>query len=173
MPIPFELRPDMPEEGLSAAENGLGHTEHVEAQLLRDASEHGRPMVLPDHIPKTHRAIVMAEVARDGGPELYAAVHDAIFSAYYGEGRDIGDAEVLLGIAREHGLDEAGVHEAWNSGAYEERLHAYYHLALQLGVGTTPAGLVCKRLIVGTRPYRVLREAMQECTGAGERRADA
>ncbi|TDB36857.1 MAG: hypothetical protein D9V44_10120 [Actinobacteria bacterium] len=153
----------MPEAGLSASENGLGHSEHVEQHLLKDAAESGHPMVLPDHVPKTHLAMAMAELARDKGTEVYDAVHDAIFSAHYGEGRDIGSKSVLLAVAEAHGLDAAEVEAAWDDGAYDERLHVFARLALSLGVGTTPSALLCNRLIVGTRPYGVLRQVMRDC----------
>ncbi len=166
MPVPFELRPDMPEAGLSASANGLRHSEHVEQHLLKDATESGHPMVLPDHVPKTHLAMAMAEYARDKGSDVYDAVHDAIFSAYYGEGLDIGSKTVLLAIATAHGLDAADVSSAWEAGTYDERLHVFAHLALSLGVSTTPSALLCSKLIVGTRPYGVLHEVMEHCTEA-------
>ncbi|PKQ37835.1 MAG: hypothetical protein CVT59_06090 [Actinobacteria bacterium HGW-Actinobacteria-1] len=165
MPVPFELRPDMPEEGLSAEANGLRHSEHVEQHLLADAREVGHPMVLPDHVPKTHLAMAMAELARDKGTDSYDAVHHAIFSAYYGEGRDIGSKAVLLEIAAAHGLDAREVSTAWDTGTYDERLHVFAQLALSLGVSTTPSALLCNKLVVGMRPYGVLREAMKDCVG--------
>jgi len=165
MPVPFELRSDMPEEGLSAEKNGLRHSEHVEQRLLAHAREAGHPMVLPDHVPKTHLAMAMAELARDKGTDSYDAVHDAIFSAHYGEGRDIGSKAVLLEIAEAHGLDADEVSATWAAGTYDERLHVFAQLALSLGVSTTPSALLCNRLVVGMRPYTVLREAMKECIG--------
>ncbi len=173
MPIPFELRPDMPEEGVSASGSGLSHPEHVEAQLLRQAREAGEPMVLPDHLPKTHLAILMAEVARDHGAAVHAAVHAAIYSAYFGEGRDIGDRTVLLGIALQQGLQDAEVIAAWKADTYEERLRAFAQLALSLGVGTTPAAFACSRLMLGTQPYRVMREVMAQCARTTDDRTRA
>lgn len=173
MPIPFELRPDMPEEGFSAIENGLTHSEHVEARLLKDAAESGHPMVLLDHIPKTHLAMVLGEVARDHGTEVHAGVHATIFSAYYGDGRDIGTREVLLDIAREHDIGPEEVVSAWDRGTYTERLKTFANVAMTLGVSTTPAALVCEHLIVGTRPYGVLRDAMATCVPDDRQHSDA
>jgi len=173
MNVPFELRPDMPEEGISAAENGLGHSERVEAHLLELASAAGHPMVLPDLVPKTHRGMVMAEIARDAGPDVYEAVHEAIFSAHYGLGLDIGSPEVLLEIAAAQGLDQTAVTAAWQDGTYEERLHAFVHLAMELGVNTTPSALMCTQLVVGTRPYKVLAEVMKQCSAPPEKATGA
>ena len=173
MNVPFELRPDMPEEGLSAADNDFDHSEHVEAHLLGLAEAAGHPMVLPHFVPKTHRAMVMAELARDVGPDVYEAVHEAIFSAHYGLGLDIGSQEVLLKIAAAHGLDAAAVTKAWQDGTYEERLNAFVQLAIELGVSTTPSALMCRQLVVGSRPYKVLVDVMKQCSAATEKATSA
>lgn len=161
--VPFELRPDIPDTGISASEHGLTHSERVDARLLEIAAEQGQPMRILDHIPKTHRAMVMAEVARDAGPEVHWRTHMAIFEAYYGEGADIGDPVVLERVAGDAGLDAAAVRAAWADPAYDQRLHQFTHLALYLGVDQTPAALVCNELLIGSRPYGVLQQAIERC----------
>ncbi len=161
--VPFELRPDMPDEGISASEHGLTHSERVEARLVEIAAEQGQPWVALDHIPKTHLAMVMAEVARDKGFEVHWRTHMAIFTAHYGTGADIGDRKVLLGIADEVGLDCAEVERSWADPAFDERLHQFGHLAMHLGVEQTPAALVCNELLIGSRPYGVLQAAIERC----------
>jgi predicted DsbA family dithiol-disulfide isomerase len=174
----------VPPEGWSAAARGLKHTERVEAFIFKQAAETGMPIrdPLPDMLPNTHAAIVMSEVARDAGHDTYRLVKDGIFTAYYGEGRDISDPEVLLDIARSAGLDPDGVRAAWGSEKYERRVHAMRHLALSLGISSTPASLVCNELLIGSRPYKLLAESLERCmltrasienaqvTGAGEER---
>jgi predicted DsbA family dithiol-disulfide isomerase len=183
--VPFELRESIPSEGWSASEHGLRHGERVERFIFREAEEAGLHMTdpLPDLLPNTHGAIVMSEVARDAGPETYRRIHDAIFRAYYGMGRDIADRDVLLDIARSGGLDAEAVREAWGSDKYEQRAHAMRHLALSLGISSTPASLICNELLIGTRPYKLLAESLDRClltrmsventqvTGAGDERA--
>lgn len=159
--IPFELRPDIPEAGISASEYDLVHSERVEEHLVRLAREEGIPYVNTDLIPNTHKAMVVAEVGRDAG--VHERVHRAIFGAYFGEGRDIGDETVLLDVSAQSGLEPEKVVEAWADGRYEERLHGYYHLALELGIDQTPAALICNELIIGSRPYGVLRDAVDRC----------
>jgi predicted DsbA family dithiol-disulfide isomerase len=161
--VPFELRPSAPPGGLSALAEGLTHSERVEKRLLEHAEEAGKPMVLPDLVPNTHLAMVMAEFARDIDPTTHWRVHMAVFDAYYGQGRDIGDSEVLLGVARECGLDEGALKQAWDDGRYEQRLHEYDHVAQHLGIDTTPAALICNELLIGSRPYGVLRDALDRC----------
>ena len=159
--VPFELRPDVPEGGISARAHGLEHTERVEAHLVRLAEDEGVPYVNTDLIPNTHRAMVMAELARDQG--VYDSVHAAIFGAYFGEGRDIGEESVLLDVGTAAGLAAEDIVEAWATGRFEERLHGFYHLGVDLGIDTTPSALICNELIVGSRPYGVIRDAVERC----------
>lgn len=161
--VPFELRPDAPPGGLSAEAEGLRHSERVEAHLIAAAREEGREMVLPDLVPNTHLAMALAEYARDLGEDMHRRAHDAIFDAYYVGGRDIGSREVLLDVASDLGLEPADVTEAWDSGRYDQRIHEYAHLAMHLGIDSTPAALICNELLIGSRPYGVLREAVQRC----------
>lgn len=159
--IPFELRPDMPSEGISARAEGLAHSKKVDEHLYKLAREGGYPMVLPDLIPHTHKALVMGEVARTAG--MHETVHAAIFGAYFGEGLDIGDEDVLLAVADETGLGAEKVRAAWAEGTHEDRLHAYRHLGIGLGVDATPSALICNELMIGSRPYGVIRDAVQRC----------
>lgn len=163
--VPFELRPDMPEEGLQESElEASGHADgHVEEYLLRTAARAGLEMQIPRFLPKTHLALTLGEFARDLGDETHETVHAAIFAAYFAEGRDIGRREVLLEIAKAHGLGTGALTAAWDSGRYDERLHQFSHLGLGLGIASTPAALICNELLIGSRPYEVLKDAIERC----------
>ena len=120
-------------------------------------------MEVMDYIPNTHDALVVGEVARDAGPDMHEAVHSAIFSAYFADGRDIGDRDILLDVASATGLNTAAVREAWESGTYEERLEGFHGVARMLEVSQIPAALVCNELVIGMRPYEVLQQALDRC----------
>jgi len=162
--VPFELRPDMPDEGYQMSElEASGHSERVEEHLLRIAERDGFPMVIPPFLPKTHKAQVVAEMGRDRGQVAHRAIHHALFSAYFAEGKDIGDAQVVLALAEEEGYAREDVERAWREGTYGERLHEFRHLAMHLGLDATPAALICSELIIGARPYQVLKESLDRC----------
>ena len=57
----------------------------------------------------------------------------------------------------------AEVAEAFADGRYDERLHQFRHLALELGISATPSALICNELLIGTRPYEVLEASMERC----------
>jgi len=162
--VPFELHADIPPEGVSAKEHGLAHSERVEEHLRRVARDGGFPLVLPDHLPNTHLALGLGEYARDAGEEQHRLAHQTIFDARYARGLDIGSREVLLGIAEALGFGADDVSKAWEDRRFDKRLDQFRHLAGYLGVAATPAALVCNELLIGSRPYQVLSDALERCT---------
>lgn len=162
--VPFELRPSMPLEGWRVSElEAAGHSDRVSEHLRRVAKKEGFPLVLPEFLPNTHKAHTLAELARDHGSEIHEAVHRSIFAAYFAEGLDIGDEEILLTVAEGAGVDSAAARLAWSEDRYDERLHQFRHVALHIGIDATPATLVCNELIIGSRPAAVIREALKRC----------
>lgn len=161
--VPFELRPQLPAQGVPIEQLGGRHSEHVEEHMLRMASEGGLDLSFPDHMPNTHLALAVGEFARDLGPEVHERVHEAIFAAYNGHSVDIGDLEALLAVVAKSGLDADEVRAALDTGSYDERLHQFQHLGLAFGITATPAALVCNELLIGSRPYQVLEESLQRC----------
>ena len=162
--VPFELRPDMPEEGWQISElEAEGHSDRVHDHLIRAAEKERLPLTVPGFLPNTHKALSVAEVARDEGDALHRTVHREIFHAYFGRGLDIGDEGVLLQLARESGLDTEIVTAALHEDRYADRLHQFRHVALHLGIDATPATLICNELIIGSRPTEVLRTSLERC----------
>ncbi len=161
--VPFELRPDMPGEGMDLSEIGTGHSDRVDDYLERTAAKEGFPFSQPKVLPNTHKALVLGEVARDLGDATHRVVHGAIFEAYFGRGHDIGSRDVLLEIAEEVGIEPRELENAWEQGTHDERLHQFRHVALHLGLDATPAALICNELFIGSRPAGVLREALERC----------
>ena len=154
----------MPEEGYQMSElEAAGHSSHVEDHIERLAAKDGFPWHNPPFLPKTHRALTLGELARDRGEEAHWAMHKAIFTAYFGEMRDIGSEEVLLDIAGAHGFDGPAVQQAWEEDALGERLHQFRHVGMHMGIDSTPAALICNELLIGSRPYQVLRDAIDRC----------
>jgi predicted DsbA family dithiol-disulfide isomerase len=114
--VPFELRPEMSDEAVDLTEAGAGHSQRVDEYLERAAEKEGFPFIQPTLLPSTHRALVLGEVARDLGDAVHRTVHAAIFTAYFGDGKDIGSREVLLGIAGELGIERDELEECVGGG---------------------------------------------------------
>ncbi len=71
-------------------------------------------------------------IVRNAKPETHLALGHAIFDAYFLEGRDIGDAEVLADIASAHGFDRA---DALRIARDESELEKAKHEAREMSGG--------------------------------------
>ena len=109
---PFELNPDLPAEGADRAAYlaaRMGTAERVaeaHAELERQGVASGIEFRfdLIERVPNTRRShLLMAHAARSGRQTV---VMDRVMRAYFEEGCDIGDIEVLVRLGVEAGLTE-------------------------------------------------------------------
>jgi hypothetical protein len=109
--------------------------------------------------PRSRKALEAAEYARGEG--RFDEMHEALFRAFFKDGKDIGSEEVLLEVGASVGLDREGLRVALEEGRYTEKVLADEELARRLGVGSVPTmfvGLTGQPLekveaIVGAQPY--------------------
>jgi|CXWL01.1.fsa_nt_gi predicted DsbA family dithiol-disulfide isomerase len=135
---PFELHPETPRSGTDLA-GRLGSPERARAyrdSIIMLASDSGLQMQMPRVVANSHLALEAAEFAREhGGFEAY---HRALFHAYFEEGRDIGDAEILCEIARSCGVDDQGLRQALADEIYRDRIDDVTRAARADEVVSTP-----------------------------------
>jgi predicted DsbA family dithiol-disulfide isomerase len=74
-----------------------------------------------------------------------------MYQAYFQDGQNIGEVEVVLDVARQVGLDSAVVREHLQAGTYSERLKTAQQEAHALGVSGVPTFVVGPAQIVGAQ----------------------
>jgi predicted DsbA family dithiol-disulfide isomerase len=143
---PFELHPETPPEGrdLTALveRRGSEYRDHLRAY----AADAGITLASNRHLSNSHRALELAEFARDRGQ--FEAVHDALFRVYFEETRDIGDLDILLGIASEAGLDAEEFRFETLIGRYASLVDTTTATARQKGVTSTPTMIFDDRFVL-------------------------
>jgi predicted DsbA family dithiol-disulfide isomerase len=173
---PFQLNPEMPEGGmdrrayLEAKFGGREGAVEAYAPVLEHATAAGLTLNL-DRIGRTpntldaHRLIHWAGIE---GRQTPVAV--ALFRAYFIEGKDIGDAETLRGIADAAGLDAAMIAKLLEGDADAEDLRARDLDARQKGVTGVPCFIVAgSHVVSGAQPpdlwLRVIDELAERLGG--------
>lgn len=110
---------------------------------------------------KAHEAAAFAQ-ARGVGP----ALREAIFAAYFAEGRDIARIDVLVELVAALGLDPGELKVVLDVDSLSPRIRAEQDAARRAGVEGTPAVVAGTgdeaRWLVGARPYAELRAAILE-----------
>jgi len=171
---PFLLRPEPGHPGVDraafyaarAAENPE-RAKAVRAALEEAAAQTGARLQWekPARIPPTHDAHRLLIWAAGQGRGLQAA--DALFEAYFEQGRDIGEIETLGAVAEEIGLDAALVGDLLASEADVARVGAAHGAAAAQGVTGVPVAVFNRRAAaIGYEPPEAYAAAMDKAAAA-------
>ncbi len=165
----LEIHPQTPTSGMPIEK--LGYAPQRWSQMMQALTQ----MAQEEHIEMgAHRfttnsrsALLLSEAAKQFGQETFYALHERLFHAYFTEGRNIGDTEVLTMLAQECGIPPATVAAAWEDSVYSERLTRNLRFAQELGIAGTPAYVFGEKVLVGAQPYSELLEAAHQLTAGG------
>ena len=110
-------------------------------------------------------ALIGAKYAEAQGQDVGEAYHQVVFDAYWLEGRNIEDHEVLAEIAAGIGLDQEAFLVALKSEKYLAEVMADIAQARSYGLNGVPAMVFeNKYLVSGAQPYDVLLQVVQQVT---------
>lgn len=107
----------------------------------------------------SHKALLLAEAAKEVGAEAFYALHRRLFEVYLCEGRNLADEGVLRGLITELGLDPGLPDRAWGDPRYEQRLRDVARAARELGVDATPTFYFDRNPLRGLQSVETLRAA--------------
>ncbi len=164
---PFLLNPDMPRVGMPRADyvvRKFGGEDRAR-RLYSSIAEIGRGeglMFRFDRIRRTPSSVDAHRLVRFAAAYGRAAeMVEALFSAHFTDGRDIGDATVLVGVAQACGLDAAGVRRFLYSDAETDAVHAENLRAHRLGINGVPCFVIGGRhAIAGAQEPEVLERLL-------------
>ena len=109
----------------------------------------------PSIIPYTRYALEATEYAGEQGK--FYPFHLGLYRAYWEDGKDLGNLEVIREVAGDCDLDWQELRHALESGRYQEPVMTQYREAMELGIRGIPAFLIGEYLFTGARPYEVFR----------------
>jgi 2-hydroxychromene-2-carboxylate isomerase len=112
---------------------------YAKRDLERSARLLGLPFKLPTPFPISSTAPSRAFYwVTDTDPELARKLASALYSAYFGDGRDISTPEVTVEVAGKVGIDRAELSQALNDSAVKDRLRREVEAAIGRGVFGSP-----------------------------------
>ncbi|MGR3467635.1 MAG: DsbA family oxidoreductase [Shimia sp.] len=170
---PFQLNPDMPEDGmnrrayLEAKFGGPEGADRVYGQIQQHGDDMGLTMNLAE-ITRTPNTIDAHRVIHWAGLDgLQGPVIDALFSAYFVEGRDIGDRDTLADIADSAGLDAAVIRRALDTEEDAQMIRDRDAHARKSGVTAVPTFIIGNQHVVpGAQPPELWAKVIGELNGA-------
>jgi len=166
---PFQLNPTMPIEGISRREyrtKKFGSWERsleLDANIVAVCKEEGIPFSF-DRMARTpntldaHRLIWLA--GREGAQD---AVVEALFVAYFTEGRDISNRQTLIDVVAEVGLDRQRAVAMLNSEEGIDAIKEAGEQAREFRVDSVPFFVVNRKLTLsGAQPIDVILAAFNQ-----------
>ncbi|SFK63586.1 DsbA family oxidoreductase [Shimia haliotis] len=166
---PFQLNPDMPKEGMDRREyletkfGGKENAVRVYGEIAKHAEEEGLDIDF-GAIKRTPNTVDAHRLIHWAGIESKQnAIVNALFKAYFKEGRDIGNAEVLADLADSAGMDAAVVAKLLDSDSDVENIQQRDEHSRQMGVNSVPTFIVANQHAVpGAQPVALWRQVMGE-----------
>ncbi|WP_299893713.1 DsbA family oxidoreductase [uncultured Ruegeria sp.] len=166
---PFQLNPDMPDAGMDRREylerkfGGKDGALRAYAPVVEHAEKAGlninfEAMKRTSNTLDAHRLIHWAGIEGKQNE-----VVDALFDAYFVQGRDIGDHEVLADIADSTGMDAAVVMKLLKSDADREDIRNRDAHSREMGVSSVPTFIVANQHAVpGAQPPEMWEKVIAE-----------
>lgn len=166
---PFQLNPDMPKNGMDRREyletkfGGKENAIRVYGEIAKHAEEEGLEIDFGaiKRTPNTvdaHRLIHWAGIESKQND-----VVNALFKAYFTDGRDIGDVEILADIADSCGMDAAVVAKLLASDSDVKSIQDRDAHSREMGVNSVPTFIVANQHAVpGAQPVELWRRVMAD-----------
>jgi len=164
--VAYEIHPETPPDGVLLADRFRGaNLEGMFANLRRAGAPYGIEFGEVSLLSNSRLALLAGEFARDLG--RFHEFHGLVFEAYFNQGLDIGDVDVLLDLVGRAGLDPEACKADLSEKRYHSRLEAARNEALERAINAVPAFFIGNEgiRIVGAQPIENFRQALAKVTG--------
>jgi predicted DsbA family dithiol-disulfide isomerase len=145
----YEIHPEIPPEGVPAGRLDRSLIDRAWTRVLTLASDLEIPIERPDVLPSSRLALEGSEHAREAG--RLDPYRERVFAGYFLEGRNIGDPDVLAGLAADAGLDARAFREALDSRRHREAVTEAREAAEELLVTGVPTFFLHGVPVVGAQ----------------------
>lgn len=95
---------------------------------------------------------------QDGGSKI----HDKFFEAYFVDGRNVGDIEVIIDVVKSVGLDEQKARAVIETRSFKAAVDADWDKSRTYGVTGVPTYVSNRQGLVGAQSYDALHQFMME-----------
>jgi predicted DsbA family dithiol-disulfide isomerase len=160
----FPLHPETPEDGFTLEELFAGRSVNIEkilARLKQVADELNLPL---GERKKTYNSRLSQELAKwaesqDKGDPF----HEAVFRAYFVDGKNIGKVDELVALVGSIGLSGKEAKSVLELRTFKEAVDSDWLRSRVLGITAVPTFLVGDRVTVGFPSYELLEQFLKSC----------
>jgi len=165
--VHFPLHPDTPEGGISIEELFAGRDIDIEAMYTRMKALMDEEGLTYGRRTHTYNSRLAQELGKWADTQAGGeAIHDALYQAYFVDGRNIGDPDVLVNIAAAVGLPADAAREVLETRSFKTAVDADWAKSRQYGVTGVPTFVAGGYGVVGAQPYETLVALMEQVSSS-------
>ena len=164
----LEIHPETAREGepIDSLDYPSEQWQQMLANLQRIAEEEYIPLSKLSFITNSKDALLLSETAKKCGRDIFYDLHEKLFNAYFVDGENIGDKNILKKIARSCGIDEKTIDSSWTDEIIEKRLINNFSSARQHNIQSVPSFIFGERVLTGVVAESTFREAAEQLSRA-------
>jgi predicted DsbA family dithiol-disulfide isomerase len=164
----FPLHPDTPEEGLLLEELFRDRGIDLEASKKRM-----KGLMAAEGLPygdrqRTFNSRLAQELGKFGDERGVPGIHDALYKAYFVEGLNLAQTDVLVKVAPSVGIPADEARAVLEERRMRAAVDADWTRSRALGVTGVPTFVIKGEALVGAQPYDVLEKFV--LSAGGQRR---
>lgn len=169
----FPLHPETPPQGVSILELFGGEAARPR---LADAQRRLQQLARAEGLPLNDRSMTYnSRLAQELGSWATSLgrgrqFHDAVFRAYFVDGRNIYERPVLTELANRAGLDSTAAAQVIATRSWKDAVDLEWAACRSAGISSVPTFEAGGRRVVGAQPYEELARLV-EAAGAVKRQA--
>lgn len=155
----FPLHPETPPEGLALEDLFKGRGFNLDQMLDRlkqVADQQGLPWGRRTHTYNSRLAQELGAWADQHRPG--STIHDALFRAYFVDGLNLHQQDVLLTVAESVGLPVDQAERVITERSCREEVDRQWRESRQMGVTAVPTFAIGRLAVVGAQPYEALEQ---------------
>ena len=166
--VHFPLHPETLDEGVSLEELFAGRSIDIDQMYARMKAlmdEEGLPYGKRTHTYNSRLAQELGKWAdtQPGGE----ALHDAMFTAYFVDAKNIGDTQTLISIADNVGLPTVEAESVLLERRFRDAVDKDWARSREYGITGVPTFVAGGYAVVGAQPYETLEALIEKAGSSG------
>jgi len=151
----FPLHPETPLDGLLLKDLFAGRNFDLDAAHARLKTLMDTEGLLFNQHSHTYNSRLAQDLAKGFDSD---SLREALYKAYFEKGKNIGDVEVLVGIAESSGIPGDAARRALNEREFKDAVDADWAKARRYGITGVPSFVAGNQKLVGAHPYEILEK---------------
>ena len=153
----FPLHPEIPKQGMTLEDLFAGRgldIPQMMAHLKAVAQKEGLPLNIRTMTFNTRLAQELGKWAEKHGKG--DEFHNAVFRAYFVQGKNIGDVDELVSLSESVGLSGKESRNVLEKRTFKEAVDLDWSRAYEMGITAVPTFVMNGQVMAGAQPYEVL-----------------